>query len=39
MFDFVLDAVMKYTPLESWDVSTDSLLREDGQIRHLPAQE
>ncbi|MBQ9823737.1 MAG: hypothetical protein IJM63_04510 [Solobacterium sp.] len=29
MFDFVLDAVMKYTPLESWDVSTDSLLRED----------
>ncbi len=29
MFDIVLDLVMKYTPLEAWDVSTDSTLRED----------
>ena len=29
MFDFILDLVMKYTPLEAWDVSTDSTLRDD----------
>lgn len=29
MFDFILDLVMKYTPLEAWDVSTESTLRED----------
>ena len=29
MFDIILDLVMKYTPLESWEVSTDSTLRED----------
>lgn len=29
MFDFILDAVMKYTPLESWEVNTESTLRGD----------
>ncbi|MBR3348811.1 MAG: acyl carrier protein [Solobacterium sp.] len=29
MFDFILDTVMKYTPLESWEVNTESTLRGD----------
>jgi acyl carrier protein len=29
MFDFILDLVMKYTPLEAWEVDTESRLRED----------
>ena len=29
MFDYILDLVMKYTPLEAWEVNTDSTLRGD----------
>ncbi|MBE6111243.1 MAG: hypothetical protein E7194_12660 [Erysipelotrichaceae bacterium] len=34
MFDFILDLVMKYTPLESWEVDTESKLREDLKMDH-----
>ena len=32
MFDFILDTVMKYTPLESWEVNTESTLRGDLKL-------
>ena len=32
MFDMILDLVMKHTPLEAWEVNTDSRLREDLQM-------